>query len=681
MERPLLKLARSHGLAHPAKLDKFVVTDWVEKYEQLRNGQEVERGFLNGAVWLNNLFNYVKLARVQFSFNADLALTYDALIGAHVAAANHFFYAMSSEQRRMMEANPAASLEEILSYRSLLTNSELGMEPEKLNMHRLDSLCGPIWDLYQNRNDLRALYPDGCPHSLSAMDFFFNENVLVQMTHSFKRIWQELLYGGMEFCADKNGVVLSSTSQKADLIKAVYEYRRDHGNGAAGLYIASDFRRFHAIITQFLAGMRYIQCDEEGGLSLVPWSDLSENVKKAALYARMVPYYMLDGYLLPLFEAAQRSRDTSPECRHLLLAWLHLSVFAANLKERDENKPDPTDWDSLLTLCPRVSQEVLVARLTECMGLDRQQMNAVVEVLTYEAKSLQHDLWSRPLIKVDDDFLIPVAALLTASIPRNFDIWFQEVDPDPKRRGKLFERYLLGVLEECRASNRILTNLNWLGAVEFKCASVAEEIDLVFSFGNLLVVCELRSRRAPITPLDYHNDLNDKNGIARKANQALKKTRHVKAGLKDFCSQYFPQLLTLPEVVVMPLVIVSGQYHAGFPCNDVPVLDVHLLKHFLKDAQARFGGQPGSDVDHQYGFSLYSDLEQAQRGFAAYAADPALIKILRALVKPRLHNHPIPGSDLPPVRSLFYTLSDISFDEYLVAANSVSGGRLEKMYD
>ncbi|WP_338508000.1 hypothetical protein VRB09_20820 [Pseudomonas poae] len=172
MERPLLKLARSHGLAHPAKLDKFVVTDWVEKYEQLRNGQEVERGFLNGAVWLNNLFNYVKLARVQFSFNADLALTYDALIGAHVAAANHFFYAMSSEQRRMMEANPASSLEEILSYRSLLTNSELGMEPEKLNMHRLDSLCGPIWDLYQNRNDLRALYPGGCPHSLSAMDFF-----------------------------------------------------------------------------------------------------------------------------------------------------------------------------------------------------------------------------------------------------------------------------------------------------------------------------------------------------------------------------------------------------------------------------------------------------------------------------------------------------------------------------
>jgi len=680
MDRQLLKLARNKQLAHPAMLDEFDINDWIVKYQALYPGHSIERGFLEGARWLNTQFKRVKSSRLHYSFITDEPLTYDALISAHIGSANHFFCAMAAEALQAVEANPTASLEEHLSFRFSLTNGESGLPPDHLNMLRLDSLCGPIWDLYQNRHDLRVLFPDNCPHMLSAINFFAYESDLVQLTHSFKKIWQELLYGGMELFADSKGVLLSSASEHLDLVKVIYEYRRDRHNGTNGLRISNDLHQGRLTHVARLGWQRYIQCVGTDVLSIGNWSELSDSVQTAALYAYLSPYYMIDEYLHPLFDASPDPAVKSTECQNLLHIWLHLAVIAAQLKERYGQMPAPRQWEDLLKLCPRFSRNTLVERLAESTGLAVEQVNAAIDLLLYEAKSLQHDLWSRPLVKVDEHVLIPISAPLTASISRNFDIWLSIIDPKGKQRGRLFERYLLAVLEDCRKTNPIMAGLTWLGAVQFRGPSkVVEEIDLVFSFGSLLVVCELRSRRAPITPLDYHNDFSDNNGIIHKARQARRKAQHIQQGLGAFCSQYFPHLSDASEVTVLPLVIVSGPYHAGFAYDDVPILDPHLLRHFLKDGEVRFGGRADSDTAHDYGYALYSDVESAQREFAGYAANPALIRVYRTMAQPRLHRYPLRGEQAQPVRSLFYELSGFSFEEQLAVAQSVSGGKLRKI--
>ncbi len=77
-------------------------------------------------------------------------------------------------------------------------------------------------------------------------------------------------------------------------------------------------------------------------------------------------------------------------------------------------------------------------------------------------------------------------------------------------------------MEECRSSNDVMRhNLSWTGSLMLKYdrEQVREEIDLTFSFGNVLVVAELRSRRTPITPLDYHNALYEDGGFSQRSSR------------------------------------------------------------------------------------------------------------------------------------------------------------------
>ncbi|MDW3283020.1 hypothetical protein NQ232_25310, partial [Escherichia coli] len=110
-----------------------------------------------------------------------------------------------------------------------------------------------------------------------------------------------------------------------------------------------------------------------------------------------------------------------------------------------------------------------------------------------------------------------------------------KIDPNDTRRGKLFEKDLIRVLEECRNGNSVMKeHLRYTSAIEPNYHGHKEEIDLTFSFGNLLIVVEARSRKTSITPLDYDNELFDSNGLVHKTKQAIRKAAFVKEHLEHF---------------------------------------------------------------------------------------------------------------------------------------------------
>ncbi|MBO2025347.1 hypothetical protein J4733_01350 [Klebsiella pneumoniae] len=102
----------------------------------------------------------------------------------------------------------------------------------------------------------------------------------------------------------------------------------------------------------------------------------------------------------------------------------------------------------------------------------------------------------QPLVSVEDNYVFPISAFLTASLTRNIDCWMTKIDPNDTRRGKLFEKDLIRVLEECRNGNSVMKeHLRYTSAIEPNYHGHKEEIDLTFSFGNLLIVVEARSRK------------------------------------------------------------------------------------------------------------------------------------------------------------------------------------------
>lgn len=680
--KTLLKLARERQLPHPAMLAEFKLSSWLQAYEWTRGQGSEERGFLNAAAWLNNHFQSVQNTREQFTFRRDSPLSANELIRAHLGAANHAFYRMSEEQMELIAGQPDATMEEHLSLKSSLTYGDAKVSPDVLNMYRLDSLCGPLWELFKHRDDLNQIFPEDRPHQLDKLTFLQNETSMAQLFHNFSRIWQDLLYGEARFFPHPQGVVLNSTTSDLHLLKAVSEYRRGHHNSTNAMHIVRDLRNQRLIAEALLSPGQYLHYQSNGSnLSCVHWQGLSEKAQTSALYHRASPHYMIDQHLHPILDSA--SNDAKDQAmRNVLSVWFHLAVLAAQISEAAASKPAAEEWDELLAFAPRFRLDDLVDHLGLCTNLIADDVRTVIEILSYEANSVQDDLWSQPLLVLHEHVCFSVSALLTASIGRNFDTWLKRIDPKSKRRGRLFERDILNVLQECRSNNPILAeHLNWTAAMKFRYEPKKfEEIDLTFAFGNLIVIAELRSRRTPITALDYHNEISDANGIETKAIQASRKADRVRENLQEFCTAHYPLLSGRDDLTVLPLVIINGQFHAGYPHNGVPVLDPHLLKHFLKDAQGRFYGSIEESSGHMYSIPLYDCFDEAARIFPEYAVCPTLISLYNALVMQTSTKYKVPGKDFPPVFTTSFDIPKVTSVRYIQILEEIAKGNLRKNF-
>ncbi|HHZ8328700.1 TPA: hypothetical protein ACWMBB_004458 [Pseudomonas aeruginosa] len=680
--KPLLKLARERQLPHPAMLAEFKLSSWLQAYEWARSQGSEERGFLNGVAWLNDHFQRVHGTRQQFTFSRSTPLSADELIQAHLASANYAFYLVSDEQMELIATQPGATMEQHLSLKSSLTYGQVKVDPNVLNMSRLDSLCGPLWELFKHRNELDQLFPEDRPHQLDKLTLLQNETSMAQLFYNFSRIWQGLLYGEAQFFPHPQGVVLASTTPDPHLLKAVSEYRRNHHNATNAMQIFRDWRNGRLIAEALLAPGQYLQYQGAGSrLSCTSWLGLSEKTRWLAFYHRAAPHYMIDQHLHPILDSA--SSDAKDQVmRNTLDVWFHLALLAAQVKEDAASRGAPERWEELLAFAPRFRLDELVDNLMRCTSMSTVDVRGVIEMLTYKASSIQDDLWSQPLLVLDENVFLSVSALLTANLGRNFDTWLTRIDPKSKRRGKFFERDILNVLQECRSNNSILAeHLSWTAAVKFRYEPKKfEEIDLTFAFGNLIVIAELRSRRAPITALDYHNEVFDDNGIETKANQARRKADRVRENLQAFCAAYYPALAEWDSLTVLPLVIINGPFHAGYPRNGVPVLDPHLLKHFLKDAEGRFYGSVEEDAGHMYSIPLYDCLEEAVQVFPEYAGCPTLIRLYNALATQTSTGHALPGQDMPPVFMTNLEIPEVAPERYMQVLEKIGKGRLRKNF-
>ncbi|WP_250885989.1 hypothetical protein [Pseudomonas brassicacearum] len=683
---PVLSLARKNKLTHPTERKPFNAEEWLEAYKKFSNGDLVDKSLCEGAGWLATHFSKVYATRDYYRLHANDSLSGKELLHAHLAGANFSFVLVAKKQMRDLPPEAVPTMETYLDYKTDLTLSGVEVNVNQLNMFRLDSLCSPIYEILHERKDLGASVRGDAESSkgLPKLDFIVNEFRCSQLYHNGVVIWQQLLYGEAFFAYDlqRNRVLVSQLNNLGKM-KAICDYRREHHH--ATMAFETQGVAHNALLW---LGLNYpkslLKCDGMSGISIATAEELGGDADRFIKYKWAEPYLVVEPHLFELVKThcSKRGRGPSHSVRDVLVVWFHLAVLARQ-RVMASNEDDPDSWEHLLEHCTWFNRENLVAALVTVTEMSEEVVGRIIDFLTFEAKDRQDDLWTKPILQVDGEVALSIAALLSASLRRNVDTWIRLVDPKSHLRGRYFEKYLEDVMAECRSTNEIMRhNLSWTGSLMLKYNRelAREEIDLTFSFGNVLVVAELRSRRTPITPLDYHNALYEDGGVFTKVEQAERKAAYVRNHLAEFCRDYYPRLSEkIGSVIVCPVVIVNDQFHAGFPCGNTPILDEHLLKHFLKDGTAKFCGSHDDRSNYRYGVVLYENLEEAERNFISYALRPTIIEMYLACVEQKSTLYSL-APDEPGINWWSYELNEPNSEKQLRILKNISVGNFVQRY-
>lgn len=672
---PLIKAAREKKLPHPARLNEFKQEYWVEFMNQIGPITPEASAYILGATWLNFNFQCVKNTRKQICFLKGHRPEYHEMIRAHIASANYAFWQVCDEQKEIFEDISHTAIEQYITSKTSKVGKSDPVSVNSVNMHRLDSLRGPLFELFKYKDRMHILFPDDCPIKLSKLDFYLVEMRMSQHYHNFSSLWQDLLYGRAIFNIQPKRVFFMQHHSEYHRMKTIAEFRRDH-------FLATSMTEARAILDKFQdlnIFSRYLQYVPGKDLSTGSWQSLSQWSKTIARFQPLSAFIQLDDHLKCLLK--HKSLPCIERSLQIVLdIWVHLSVLAVQIDESMHTNDEITEWSKLIHLAPQFERSNLIAALMQCCKYSEEEIIDALHLLTWRGESPQEDLWVQPLVSIEDNYIFPLSAFLTANLTRNIDCWMAKIDPKDTRRGKLFEKDMVRVLEECRNGNPVMKkHLRYTSAIEPNYSGHMEEIDLTFTFGNLLIVVEARSRKTSITPLDYDNEIFDSNGLMHKTKQAIRKSAFVRNHLEYFCQDYYPHLLREEEVEVIPLVIINGQFHAGFPLNDVPIIDPALLLHYLRDREVRFMAEAPYDK-HQYGIPLWETLEEAQTRFKEYLSHPTLIKIYDSMCRESVKRSNNLGKDFDEVVSLTFEIDFIGWQEQLAHVERVFPNQFVKYY-
>lgn len=672
---PLIKAARDKKLPHPAQINEFNQEYWIKFINQIGPLTAEASAYISGATWLNYNFQSVENTRKQFRFLKGYRPEYHEMIRAHIASANYAFWQICDEQEEIFEDISNTAIEQFITSKTSKVGKSDPVSVNSVNMHRLDSLRGPLFELFKYRDRMDILFPDDRPIELSKLDFYLAEMRMSQHFHSFSSLWQDLLYGRAVFTFQQKRVFFMQCHSDYHRMKTIAEFRRDH-------FLATSITEAHSVMDNFQGSnfwSNYLRYEPGKPLSLTPWQSLSHRSQMIAEFQPLSALMQLDDHLKSLLK-----RKSIPcierKLQTILDVWVHLSVLAVQIDEHLHTGEEINDWTTLVQLAPQFERSNLIVGLIQCCEYSETEITDTVDLLTWRGKSPQEDLWVQPLVSIEGKYIFPISAFLTASLTRNIDCWMAKIDPKDARRGKLFEKDLVRVLEECRNGNPVMKeHLRYTAAIEPNYYGHGEEIDLTFSFGNLLMVVEARSRKTSITPLDYDNELFDSNGLMHKTQQAIRKAAFVNNHLEHFCQDYYPHLSGTKGIEVVPLVIINGQFHAGFPLNNVSIIDPALLFHFLRDRELRFMAAAPYER-HQYGIPLWQSLEEAQTRFREYLSCPTLIKVYDSMCRESVKRSNNLGQDFDEVVSITFEIGFVGWEEQLAHVERTFPDQLVKYY-
>ena len=293
----------------------------------------------------------------------------------------------------------------------------------------------------------------------------------------------------------------------------------------------------------------------------------------------------------------------------------------ARLVADDLGKKGPAGPDSLRRFSFAVERCDLSRALRECLGLDAQSADDIVDWFTCDpsdtGRFFAKSLWAEPLLPVPNSERrhVMIAPLLVGAPVKRVEAWMDKGGISDSRgvkgRGKPFERHVRLEVEQALQANALIADTT-VAKHGLKRRGNSEEIDLIARIGDTVIVGEVKCFVAPSEPLERHNHLDN---LSRAAEQAANK-RAWAEGNREAVGAALG--VTDPQraaaLVIVPLVVINNGFGLGLERHGVPIVDLHFLVTLLSSGHyrsgMRFERNVGMISEHVTMYISQADLEK-----------------------------------------------------------------------
>jgi hypothetical protein len=359
----------------------------------------------------------------------------------------------------------------------------------------------------------------------------------------------------------------------------------------------------------------------------------------------------LEGSYLADFLETPMPLDERVNALMLLAAW-HVIRDAAEamtkLRELPENLTAPLVKDISLV----IERSELHAAIANALNIQSVISDAILDILTYSVNTGSakghRGLWSAPLVLVPGttQIALPLPVLITSNPLRKLEGWLEKGginDSNPVvARGDRYETLYRAQLGASVQSNTIFKTAYCAEHAIKKDKCFGEQIDLLFAFGGLAVVGELKFF---LTPTDPHERSRYFDKLEAAAVQAVRKAEALNVRRDVLAKALNISLHEAQSFEILPIVVTNQGFAISCEVKGVRIVDARFLKNFLSGGSLvnSMAFSPRSSVSAQTNHSYYSSEIGARHQFKAEIVDPFVVRRFLDRVKIRYMSMPTFG--------------------------------------
>lgn len=436
--------------------------------------------------------------------------------------------------------------------------------------------------------------------------------------HIYERAWLACLWNGYSVHTHSDSCLICPASRHEALIEVIAAHRRDAIAAEATLRASFAWRTLPADEKRtYFIGASVGDKGQLGTRVVAP--DTPEIPPKSYIRTSIWGNLFWDAILEHAPPSLQGG--TIKDCARV---WYALSLIADEISER--MKPD-LQSESVRGFTAHYSTTLRRSKIRRFIlhlfsAFPSAAIDPILSLLTFRGR--RDDPWERPIIDCGNGSVTLLIAPLLASCPqRRMESFMSAARMDESIKGKLFEREALqsirGSMARCSSGLR-------LEAVHLRKTNEQEEVDILIIIGSTAIVCECKCLRFPVEPMERHKHSEILNAAAE---QAIRKCGYVQKNLASVGKCANLDLSSISRVI--PLVIVSNCYHAGFEAAGVPVADLHIILRYFDGFMqtGQFNLQSGTMEPGAKNVRFYQNEAEMAEHVDNYLRDPPQVRLYR----------------------------------------------------
>jgi len=640
----------------PTHVGRFNKEDWKAAYEASASPDESDRRLYVSGLWINSRIQWVSDEAAKIPFPSQKI---ERAVRLHVGLVNREtagirLMSLETGQGDLMIA------EQVVAGRFESPSFGYSATPADIHEAATDGLKIALDSLRQKAerpsNISTTQTQTSADSELQKVVAHLNCGVLFDV---FVDLWNAFLWEGRHVRSENGLDIIMPSDASFDVTSAASRFRADRlltevVTAACRLWTNELF----APLQQELAQRKKVFVNEIervgkrkklrfGPAKLSPESPpkwlLSRTVMDELYYVGLadVPFPLYPGVTLSL----------------LMEAWSGLAEFgellARGLPQRDTLK----NSQQIYEYCPTVAKSELVELLavsTPCKPEFARILlafflnSAIEKPQGPTSESLQEDVWTSPFLELSEGRIaVVVDALTNANLVRSAEHWMKKGGLKLSVKGTEFESHVRARISKAIADSLLRDISGVIGeSVDVAFAEGKEQFDLIIWIGNTVILGEIKCILFPSSP---HQRFNYRQTVEDGVDQIRRKAARAGRDLAALLAKMPKAKLDVSAIKLIPVVVVSTPFLAGWVHDNVGVVDERILGHYFSPGHMKRLVLVDRDGNEEVGKieKFYEGVEDAPRAIESYLLAPPQVKLERASAKFKGRPLPVLGEFRP----------------------------------